>query len=351
MPPSSTRSAAREPPEASPVEPRRVSRRRVRLHVKLPEGERWVKPADFTGPTAVIGRVRARFGAAVAAFDADGDGKLDLYLASAVVGPKGVRDVLLLNKGEGRFEDASAAFGLPQDRASLGVAAADFDADRHIDLFLTGVGDNRLLRNRDGKTFEDISPTLKPIGPPAVSLTARWLDLDQDGDLDLYVVNYCAAEHADKAFIGAGDAAAGLGERRLSQRRPARPDLRPPRARRRAPLAVAYGERQGERRAFDRPDSLDGGRGACWAAQSPHRDRRARPRQRPRPRPGPGRREDARRSPCSTIGSARSTRCRSRGFRPSRDVSGLLATDLDADGRADLVAACPERAGRSPGGT
>ena len=105
----------------------------------------------------MIGRVRARFGAAVAAFDADGDGQLDLYLASAVIGPKGIRDVLLLNKGDGRFEDASAAFGLPEDRASLGVAAADFDADRHIDLFLTGVGDNRLLRNRDGKAFEDIS--------------------------------------------------------------------------------------------------------------------------------------------------------------------------------------------------
>ncbi len=113
----------------------------------------------------MIGRVRARFGAAVAAFDADGDGRLDLYLASAVVGAKGIRDALLLNRGDGRFEDASAAFGLPEDRGSLGVAAGDFDADRHIDLFLTGVGENRLLRNREGKAFEDISTALKPAGP------------------------------------------------------------------------------------------------------------------------------------------------------------------------------------------
>ena len=69
---------------------------------------------------------------------------------------QGLRDALLLNQGDGRFEDASAAFGLPLDQASLGVAAADFDADRQIDLFLTGVGKNRLLRNRDGKAFEDI---------------------------------------------------------------------------------------------------------------------------------------------------------------------------------------------------
>jgi hypothetical protein len=98
-----------------------------RLQVKLADGERWVKPSDFTGSTAVIGRVRARFGAAIAAFDADGDENLDLYLASAVVGPKGIRDALLLNKGDGHFEDGSVSFGLPLDRASLGVAAADFD--------------------------------------------------------------------------------------------------------------------------------------------------------------------------------------------------------------------------------
>ena len=64
---------------------------------------------------------------------------------------------LALEPGRRPLRGCLGAFGLPEDRASLGVAAADFDADRHIDLFLTGVGDNRLLRNRDGKTFEDIS--------------------------------------------------------------------------------------------------------------------------------------------------------------------------------------------------
>jgi tetratricopeptide (TPR) repeat protein len=184
-------SGAAPPPSFSPA---------AGLEVALAAGSRWAKPTDFTGPNAVIGRIRARFGAAVAAFDADGDGHLDLYLASAVIGKKGIRDALLLNRGDGRFEDASAVFGLPVDRASVGVAAGDFDADRHIDLFLTGVGENRLLRNRDGKAFEDISKSLKPAGPRALALTARWLDLDQDGDLDLYVVNYCAAEHAEAAF-------------------------------------------------------------------------------------------------------------------------------------------------------
>ncbi len=148
------------------------------------------------------GRPHPRGWRAVAAFDADGDGKVDLYLASAVSGPRGVRDVLLLNKGDGRFEDASAACGLPGDQGSIGVAASDFDADRHVDLFLTGAKGNRLLRNRDGKRFEDISAALKPAGPPALSLMARWIDLDQDGDLDLYVVNHCVLANVETAFSG-----------------------------------------------------------------------------------------------------------------------------------------------------
>ena len=130
------------PPKFEPARP---------LDVKLAAGDRWAAAQDYQGDQAVIGRVRARFGAAVATFDADGDGKLDLYLAAAVIGPKGVRNALLLNKGDGRFEDGSAAFGLASDQASVGVAAAHFDADRQIDLFLTGVGGNGCCATSTGR--------------------------------------------------------------------------------------------------------------------------------------------------------------------------------------------------------
>ncbi len=179
-----------KPPRFSVPEP---------IKIDLPEGQRWAEADDFVGPLAVIGRARDRFGAAIATFDADGDGQLDLYLCSAVVGPEGVRDALLLNQGDGKFEDASDAFGLPMDRASLGVAAGDFDADFRVDLYLTGVGDNRLLRNL-GDRFEDVTEEAGVGNDSSISLTARWLDLDQDGDLDLYVVNYTSLEHEDIAF-------------------------------------------------------------------------------------------------------------------------------------------------------
>jgi Flp pilus assembly protein TadD len=185
--------------EAPPVPPRFEPARPI--DVKLQQGDRWATADDFKGDRAVIGRVRARYGAAASVDDINGDGKPDIYLTSSVVGSKGLRDALLLNKGDGSFEDATAALGLPLDQASLGVAAADFDADRRIDLFLTGAGKNRLLHNRDGKSFDDLTSTLKAGGPPAISLTARWVDLDQDGDLDLYVVNYCSSDYSSKAFV------------------------------------------------------------------------------------------------------------------------------------------------------
>ncbi|HEX4069913.1 MAG TPA: FG-GAP-like repeat-containing protein, partial [Planctomycetaceae bacterium] len=120
----------------------------VPIVVQLTDGEKWVSNADFGGRLAVVGRARSRFGAPVAVFDADGDGLLDVYLAAAIAGPQGVRDALLLNRGSGRFEDVTRSRGLPLNRPSVGVAAGDFDADGLTDLFLTGIGDNRLYRNQ-----------------------------------------------------------------------------------------------------------------------------------------------------------------------------------------------------------
>jgi tetratricopeptide (TPR) repeat protein len=308
------------------------------LRVALAAGQRWVKSSDFDGARATIGRARARFGAAVTVFDADGDGQLDLFLPSALVGPKGLHDALLLNKGEGRFEDVSASFGLAQDRASLGAAAADFDADRHIDLYLTGVGANVLLRNRDGKSFEDITSLTKPVGPAAVSLMARWLDLDQDGDLDLYVVNYCPAEHADKAFLGTDLSPPGIAN--LVYRNDGQPDPGSgSNPQNRTPVATAYGTplvNKGLSLALSPwtdTSSLSGGpkahTGVALLDLDSDRDL------------------DliltAEKSAPVAILNDRLGQfhvAAIEGVSPSDQLSGILATDFDADGRTDLVAAC-----------
>ena len=188
---------AEEPRRPAPV------RSPAPLDVRLAEGSRWATSADFQGPLAVLGRARARFGAGVATFDADGDGKLDLYLTAAVVGPEGgPRCAPAQPRGRRSSRTLALAFGLPEDRASLGVAAGDFDADRKVDLFLTGVGDNRLYRNLGQDVRRRHRATRASPARAAISLSARWLDLDQDGDLDLYVVNYTELADAEAAFAG-----------------------------------------------------------------------------------------------------------------------------------------------------
>ena len=170
------------------------------IDVKLGAGETWAKGEDFQGGLEVVGRARARFGAGSIAFDANGDGKLDLFLAAAIKGPQGIRDILLLNNGEGAFTDASKAWNLPDDKPSLAAAAADFDADRRADLFTSSVDGYHLWRNNANKSFKDIAPELGLNESKSLGVAARWADLDQDGDLDLYVVNYTDLDHAAVAF-------------------------------------------------------------------------------------------------------------------------------------------------------
>jgi tetratricopeptide (TPR) repeat protein len=309
------------------------------IAIKLADGHRWSTSSDFTGALAVIGRARARFGQGVATFDADGDGRLDLYLTAAVVGPKGVHDVLLLNQGENRFTDATTAAGLPEDRAGLGIAAGDFDADRRVDLFLTGVGDNRLYRNIGGK-FEDVTKLAGMADrPPAITPSARWLDLDQDGDLDLYVVNSAKLSEADHAF-GPKPSATGLSNVAYRNDGQAAPVMGRPQDNA-APLAVStpnFGATQGLSivftTAFPGLEVLANGDGLHTSVAALDID------------------EDrdidlvvsADGQPPTAILNDRVGAFHSeplKDIQPDSPIAGLLVADLDKDGRPDLVAVGP----------
>jgi hypothetical protein len=182
------------------------------VQVELAPGARWATADDF-GKDAVgqvRSRVRARFGATLVVLDFNGDGKPDLFLAGAVAEKGEIRDLLLRNDG-GKFTDVTAAAGLAKPHPTLGCCVADFDNDGHPDLLLTGAGSQRLFRNKGNGTFEDVSAKAGLDKVKSVCLSAAFVDLDQDADLDLLIAEYAAtAEDALKALDGKKAAGGGL---------------------------------------------------------------------------------------------------------------------------------------------
>ena len=131
-------------------------------------------------------------------FDADGDGKPDLYLASGgyerAPGSAFLQDRLYINRGGGRFVRDTAALP-PMPTATAAVAAGDFNGDGRPDLFVGGrllprnypyPTRSYLLRNDCGH-FTDVTEQLAPelANPGGMITAALWVDFDGDGRLDL----------------------------------------------------------------------------------------------------------------------------------------------------------------------
>jgi hypothetical protein len=145
-------------------------------------------------------------GHGVGAADYDGDGDLDLYIASKLRhDPFNTRtwNRLYRNNGDGTFTDVSEAAGvrvdfLPDRPAKIfgnkyGVAWADYDRDGHPDLLLTHVGPEVLFRNNGDGTFTDVADAAGlNEGEPDEFETAgaTWWDYDLDGFLDLYLSSW-----------------------------------------------------------------------------------------------------------------------------------------------------------------
>jgi hypothetical protein len=134
------------------------------------------------------------FGAGVALFDADGDGDMDAYLTNAqhLEGPRAgeaVRDALYLNDGAGNFTDGTDAAGLGDTSWTCGVRTVDLDADGDTELYLTNYGPNVLYDNAGSGRFVDVTARAG-VGDPGWSTGAGFLDFDHDGDMDLFVANY-----------------------------------------------------------------------------------------------------------------------------------------------------------------
>jgi hypothetical protein len=155
-------------------------------------------------------------GSGVAFLDYDNDGRQDLLLVNSCYWP-GFEDksktpptlALYRNRGDGTFEDVTEQAGLAVTMYGMGVTAGDYDNDGFIDVFITGVGGNRLFHNvpdgKGGRRFVDVTRTAGVGGPGGwtaagnflsqktplnFSSSACFVDYDQDGLLDLFVCNY-----------------------------------------------------------------------------------------------------------------------------------------------------------------
>jgi enediyne biosynthesis protein E4 len=147
--------------------------------------------------------------------DFDNDGDLDLYITA--YGPNAFYE----NKGDGTFTDITDQAGVQDTRFSAGCSWADYDRDGYVDLYVTNYVDfvyreadrtvskrqysteqpytlnpsayeplpNSLFRNKGDGTFEDVGVKAGVADSEGKSLSAGWVDMNNDGWVDLYVAN------------------------------------------------------------------------------------------------------------------------------------------------------------------
>jgi hypothetical protein len=205
-------------------QPDRVEERRVVVDIpKIPFKDETEKAGiHFQHVSGSFGKklLPETMGSGVVVFDYDGDGYQDILFINSCywpgheeAGQPAPTLALYRNKHDGTFEDVTEAAGLKITMYGMGATAGDYDNDGFIDLFVTGVGGNRLFHNEPidpqnpnkGRKFVEVKdsgvngpggwPTdgaefVKHSQPINFSSSATWVDYDGDGKLDLFVCNY-----------------------------------------------------------------------------------------------------------------------------------------------------------------
>lgn len=153
----------------------------------------------------------------VAIFDYNGDGRPDIFFTNGANiatlkkdDPK-YRNRLFRNDGNGVFTDVTDQAGLAGTGYDIGVAVGDYDNDGHPDLFVAGLHHSTLYHNNGNGTFTDVTvksgldASLNHPDPEYGAFwatTAVWVDVNNDGLLDLFVVNYMQWTYSDQPLCG-----------------------------------------------------------------------------------------------------------------------------------------------------
>ena len=137
----------------------------------------------------------------VAVFDYNNDGKLDIFFTNGA-DIKSLHKTsakysnrLFENDGHGNLTDVTEKAGLAGTGYDVGVAVGDYDNDGYEDVFVTGVYRNTLYHNNGNGTFTDVTAQAglnksDPEYGPLWAVAAAWVDVNNDGLLDLVVINY-----------------------------------------------------------------------------------------------------------------------------------------------------------------
>ncbi|MHC5172282.1 MAG: CRTAC1 family protein [Planctomycetota bacterium] len=133
--------------------------------------------------------------AGLALFDYDNDGDIDIYFLNGAA-LKGTTyanaptNALYRNEGNFKFTDVTASSGTGDTGFGLGVAVGDYDNDGDPDLYLNNYGPNVLYRNNGDGTFTDVTEKAGVGDGSDFGAGTCFLDIENDGDLDLYVSKY-----------------------------------------------------------------------------------------------------------------------------------------------------------------
>jgi hypothetical protein len=175
------------------------------------------KPIDFKLDSSETPQRHApeTMAGGVAVFDYNNDGYLDIYFTNGAdiatlkkSSPK-YSNRLFENDGHGNFKDVTEKAGLAGAGFDNGVAIGDYDNDGYKDIFVGGVHGNHLYHNNGNGTFTDVTARAGIDQPdkqygPLWSVGGVWVDVNNDGLLDLFVVDYLAWDFAGEPACEAG---------------------------------------------------------------------------------------------------------------------------------------------------